>query len=287
MGLALLLATQSACSGNAPQAGPPEMAAAPVITAKAELKTVPVEIHAIGQAQPYSTVSIEPQISGQLVGVHFREGQDVRKGDLLFTIDKKSFEASLAQTQATLAKDKAQAANSAAQAARYKQLLAQGISSREQDDQIQAQAHADAAQVAADEAMVQTMQLQLQYCEIKSPIDGRTGKLQVYPGNLVKANDVPVLVVINQIAPIYVDFSVPEQFLPDVKKYLDQGRLPVQAYTQDDTLHPETGTLTFFDNSVDSTTGTIKLRATFPNEDHRLWPGQFLNRIIHFTPKRI
>jgi multidrug efflux system membrane fusion protein len=242
-----------------------------------------VEIHAIGQAQPYSTVSVKPQVTAQLMAIHFTEGQDVNKGELLFTLDKLPFETALAQAQATLTKDKAQSANSAAQQQRYAKLLAAGIASKEQTDQLQAQADADRAVVAADTAAVETARLQLEYCTITAPISGRTGALQVYPGNLVKANDVPVLVVINQVTPIYVDFSVPERYLGEITKYLAAGRLPVQAYTPDDAAHPESGTLTFFDNTVDAATGTLKLRATFPNSDRRIWPGQFLNCVVRLS----
>jgi multidrug efflux system membrane fusion protein len=282
-GTALLLVGEVACSGGSGTPVAPADPGAPVSVAVATTKNVPVEIHAIGQAQPYSTVSVKPQVTAQLMAIHFREGQDVNKGDLLFTLDKQPFETALAQAQATLAKDKAQALNSAAQQERYAKLLAAGIASKEQIDQFQAQADADRALVKADAAAVETARLQLQYCTITAPISGRTGALQVYPGNLVKANDVPVLVVINQVTPIYVDFSVPERYLAQVTKYLAAGRLPVQGYTPDDVAHPESGTLTFFDNTVDAATGTLKLRATFPNTDRRIWPGQFLNCVVRLS----
>jgi membrane fusion protein, multidrug efflux system len=282
--LALLLGCEVACSGGGgATAGSDQIPGAPVSVARAVTKDVPVEIHAIGQAQPYSTVSLKPQVTAELMAVHFREGQDVHKGDLLFTLDKQPFQTALLQAQATLAKDKAQAANSAAQQQRYAKLLAAGIASKEQSDQLQAQADADRALVNADAAAVETARLQLQYCTIISPIDGRTGAVMVYPGNLVKANDVPVLVVINQVTPIYVDFSVPERYFAQVTKYLAAGHLPVQGYTPDDPTHPENGTLTFIDNTVDATTGTLKLRGTFPNTDRRIWPGQFLNCVVRLA----
>jgi len=284
--MALLLVSEGGCSGGSGTAARPSDPGAPVTVARAETKNVPVEIHAIGQAQPYSTVSVKPQVTAQLMAIHFREGQDVNKGDLLFTLDKQPFQSALAQAQATLAKDKAQALNSAAQQQRYLKLLAAGIASKEQTDQMEAQADADRALVNADTAAVETARLQLQYCTITAPISGRTGALQVYPGNLVKANDVPVLVVINQVTPIYVDFSVPEANLASVTKYLAAGRLPVQGYTPDDVAHPETGTLTFFDNTVDAATGTLKLRATFPNTDRRIWPGQFLNCVVRLSEEK-
>jgi multidrug efflux system membrane fusion protein len=248
--------------------------AVPVSVAKATLKTVPINLTSIGTGEAYSTVSIKSQVNGVLESVHFGQGDFVKKGDLLFTLDKRPFEAALEQARATLARDKAQASLNRVQAERYSKLFAAGIAPKEQLDQVQATAEAQDATVRADEAAAKQAELDLQYCTISSPIDGRTGALQVYPGNLVKQNDVPILIVINQITPIYVNFSVPEQYLGDVKKYMAQGRLQVQATPNGET-GAETGTLTFVDNAVDNTTGTIKLKATFSNSDHRLWPGQF------------
>jgi len=248
--------------------------AVPVNVAKAVKKTVPIQLSAIGTAEAYSTVSIKGQVNAVLKEVHFKQGDFVKKGDLLFTLDARPFQASLAQAQANLARDKAQADLTIVQAERYKKLYDQGISAREQYDQMQANAAAQQGSVHADEAAVESAKLQLQYCAIYSPVDGRTGALQVYPGNLVKQNDVPVLVVINQIAPLYEDFSVPEQYLGVIKKYMDGGRLQIEATPYGDTA-AEVGYLTFVDNTVDNTTGTIKLKGTFANTDHRLWPGQF------------
>jgi multidrug efflux system membrane fusion protein len=260
------------CSSKTSAVGP-DMAV-PVTVAKAVKKTVPVELSAIGTAEAYSTVSIKGQVNAVLKEVHFKQGNFVKKGDLLFSLDARPFQASLAQAQANLARDKAQADLTVVQAERYKKLYDEGISPKEQYDQMQANAAAQQGSVHADEAAVESAKLQLQYCEIYSPVDGRTGALQVYPGNLVKENDVPVLVVINQIAPLYLDFSVPEQYLGVIKKYMTAGRLQIEATPYGDTT-PETGYLTFVDNTVDNTTGTIKLKGTFENTDHRLWPGQF------------
>jgi membrane fusion protein, multidrug efflux system len=260
------------CSSKTSAVGP-DMAV-PVTVAKAVKKTVPVELSAIGTAEAYSTVSIKGQVNAVLKEVHFKQGDFVKKGDLLFSLDARPFQASLAQAQANLARDKAQADLTVVQAERYKKLYDEGISPKEQYDQMQANAAAQQGSVHADEAAVESAKLQLQYCEIYSPVDGRTGALQVYPGNLVKENDVPVLVVINQIAPLYLDFSVPEQYLGVIKKYMTAGRLQIEATPYGDTT-PETGYLTFVDNTVDNTTGTIKLKGTFENTDHRLWPGQF------------
>ncbi len=273
--LVLILATALSlvsCSSKTSAVGPD--LAVPVTVAKAVKKTVPIELSAIGTAEAYSTVSIKGQVNAVLKEVHFKQGDFVEKGDLLFTLDARPFQASLAQAQANLARDKAQADLTVVQAERYKKLYDEGISPKEQYDQMQANAAAQQGSVHADEAAVESAKLQLQYCEIYSPVDGRTGALQIYPGNLVKENDVPVLVVINQIAPLYEDFSVPEQYLGVIKKYMTAGRLQIEATPYGDTT-PETGYLTFVDNTVDNTTGTIKLKGTFENTDHRLWPGQF------------
>jgi multidrug efflux system membrane fusion protein len=245
-----------------------------VNVAKAVKKTVPIRLSAIGTAEAYSTVSIKGQVNAVLKEVHFKQGDFVKKGDLLFTLDARPFQASLDQAQANLARDKAQADLTIVQAERYKKLYDQGISAKEQYDQMQANAAAQQGSVHADEAAVESAKLQLQYCAIYSPVDGRTGALQVYPGNLVKENDVPILVVINEIAPLYEDFSVPEQYLGVIKKYMAGGRLQIEATPYGDTA-AEVGYLTFVDNTVDNTTGTIKLKGTFANTDHRLWPGQF------------
>jgi multidrug efflux system membrane fusion protein len=262
----------SACTTRTAETAP--NLAVPVTVAKAEQKTVPINLTAIGTAEAFSTVSIKSQVNAILEQVHFKQGDFVKKGDLLFTLDARPFQSSLAQAQANLARDKAQEELNQVQATRYEKLFAAGVAPREQYDQMRANADAQQALVHADEAAVESAKLQLQYCTIYSPVDGRTGALQVYPGNLVKENDVPVLVVINEISPIFVDFAVPEQYLGVVKKYMTGGRLQIQSTPYGDTV-AETGYLTFVDNNVDNTTGTIKLKGTFPNGDHRLWPGQF------------
>lgn len=274
-GLVLLLAASlaSASCSSKTAANAPDLAV-PVSVAKAVKKTVPIELSAISTGEAYSTVSIKGQVNAVLKEVHFKQGDFVKKGDLLFTLDARPFQASLAQAQANLDRDKAQADLTVVQAERYKKLYDQGIAPKEQYDQMQANAAAQQGSVHADEAAAESAKLQLQYCAIYSPVDGRTGALQVYPGNLVKENDVPVLVVINQIAPLYEDFSEPEQYLGVIKKYMAGGRLQIEATPYGDTV-PEAGYLSFVDNTVDNTTGTIKLKGTFANADHRLWPGQF------------
>jgi membrane fusion protein, multidrug efflux system len=269
LGTCVLLA---ACSTQTVQTAP--NLAVPVSVAKAEQKTVPINLTAIGTAEAFSTVSIKSQVNAILEQVHFKQGDFVKKGDLLFTLDARPFQSSLAQAQANLARDQAQDELNKVQESRYEKLYAAGVAAKEQFDQMKANADAQEALVHADQAAVQSAKLQLQYCTIYAPVDGRTGALQVYPGNLVKENDVPILVVINQVSPIFLDFSVPEQYLGVVKKYMERGRLEIEATPYGETV-PETGYLTFVDNTVDNTTGTIKLKGTFPNNDHKLWPGQF------------
>ncbi|HUK29485.1 MAG TPA: efflux RND transporter periplasmic adaptor subunit, partial [Candidatus Acidoferrum sp.] len=271
----------SGCQKPQAAAGPP--AAVPVRVAKAELRTIPVQLTAIGNVEAFATVSVKPLVAGELQSIHFAEGQDVHKGDLLFVIDRKPYQAALDQAEANLARDKATAVNARVEATRYANLFAQGVTSREQTDQATSTADAAEALVRSDQAAVDYAKLNLEYCTINSPIDGRTGSYQVKPGNLVKANDVPVLIVINQITPIYLDFSVPEQFLADIKKYMAQSTLHVQATIPTDPGKAEIGTVTFVDNTVDITTGTIKLKATFANEQRRLWPGQYVNTVLTLT----
>ena len=265
------------------QAAAPGAPTVPVTVAQVTKKSVPLEIEAIGSVMPYRTVSVEPQVTGQLLSVHFKEGQDVKKGDLLFSIDRAPFQAALDQALGKLAHDKAQAANSALILQRTQRLDAEKISSKEQLDQAQAASAQDQAAVRTDEAALEYARLQLNYCSVYSPVDGRTGSLLVHPGNLVKANDLPVLVVINQVTPVYVAYAIPERYLAEVRKYMAKGSLGVGAVIPDDPQHPEAGTLTFVDNTVDRATGTIQLKATFPNRNRRLWPGQFVNTIVRLA----
>ncbi len=269
------------CSGT--KAAPPAQSAVPVLAATVEQKSVPLQVRAIATVEPYSTVSVKTQITGELTGVYFREGQDVKKGDLIFTLDKRPLEAALKQAEATLARDQAQAANARIQARRYEALWKEGVVSKEETDQIQSNADAQDAAVAADKAAVENARVQLVYCSIYSPINGRTGNLMIHQGNMIKANDTPFLVNINQIQPIYVTFTVPEQYLADIKKYASRGKLRVEALIPNDTRGPVVGTLSFIDNMVDQATGTIKLKGEFANTDRRLWPGQFVNATLTLT----
>ena len=283
--VALLLSFLPGCSDPSPQGNPAQAGGfppVPVMVGKTAEKTVPVQIQVIGNGEAYSTVQMKSQVDGQIDRVYFTEGQDVKKGDLLFTIDKRPFEASLARAQANLARDQAQLTNAQGQWDRNAQLFKDGIISKDQYDQFHTNVAALEATVRADEAAVETAKIELGYCSIFAPIDGRTGALQIHQGNLVKNNDA-ALVVINQISPLYVDFSVPEQYLPEIKRYMAAGKLHVHAAVRDDPSHPEEGYVSFVNNMVDTSTGTIMLKGTFANPGRRLWPGQFLNVVLTLT----
>jgi len=276
----LLICILSACSSKTP---PPRKPPVPVTAGTAAQKTVPVQISAIGNVEAYSTVSVKSQIGGVLTRVHFREGQDVNKGDLLFTIDPRPYEAALKQAEANLSKDNAQLANSRKEVQRYAELVKKGYVAQEQYDQISTNAASFEAIVNADMAVVENARLQLKYCYIYSPISGRTGNLMANEGNLIKANADTAIVVINQVQPIYVTFSVPEQSLSEIKRYMSEGNLKVEAILSKEDEKSEQGVLTFIDNAVDLATGTIKLKGTFANKGKRLWPGQFVNAVLTLT----
>jgi len=263
------------------KSGPPPRLPVPVTADTVIQKTVPVQIRAIGNIEAYSTVSVKSQIDGVLTRVHFKEGQDVRKGDLLFTIDPRPYEAALKQAEANLAKDTAQLDNARVEVGRYEELVKKGYVAREQYDQIKTNAAALEATVNADKALVENARVQLKYCYIYSPITGRTGYLVSNQGNLIKANADNPIVTVNQIQPIYATFSVPEQYLSEIKKYMSSGKVRVDAVIAKE--QTEEGVLTFVDNAVDVNTGTIKLRATFANKERHLWPGQFVDVIITLT----
>ncbi|HJZ77128.1 MAG TPA: efflux RND transporter periplasmic adaptor subunit [Vicinamibacterales bacterium] len=304
----------AACTSNTSAAGPGggggrggrgrggDSGPAPVVTATAVEKDVPVDLAAIGNVEAYASISIRSQVTGQLQEVAFREGDYVKKGDLLFSLDRRPFEAALAQADANLTRDKALLAQAEAQLARdassaeYQQLTAErqaqlvqrGIISRDQSEQARAQADATQAVVKADRASIESARAQLVaqqaavdaarvslgYTEIRSPIDGRTGVLEVKVGGLVTANNTE-LITVARVTPVYVTFSVPATHLPTIKRHLTSDPLQVIAVPQDADAEPATGKLTFVDNAVDVTTDTIKLKATFENADRRLWPGQF------------
>ena len=249
----------------------------PVTVATVQQKSVPLEITGIGTVIAATTVAVRAQITGEMTAVHFKEGDDVQQGQLLVSLDKRPFEAALQQAQATLERDTAQANNARAQAARYRDLQARGIATKEQVDTSTTQAAALDATVAADRASVDNARVQLEYATIDAPISGRTGLLQVHPGNLIRANDTIPIVTINRITPVYVSFAVPEAQLPELKRYMARGQLTVRALPPSETGNPSIGHINFIDNAVDTATGTIRVKGTFPNEDRRLWPGQFVN----------
>ena len=269
----------AACSGGKPEQ---HMKAdvVPVTADKAVQKNVPVQISAIGTVEAYSTVGIKAQTGGELTQVSFKEGQDVSKGGLLFTIDTRPYEAALRQAEAILARDSVQIENARQDVRRYEELVRKGYVARQQYDQVRTNAAALEATVNADKAMVENARLQLKYCSIYAPITGRTGSLIVNQGNLIKANADNPMVVINQIQRIYVSFSIPERYLPEIKKYKLLGRAKVEAALSKDDDHPAEGLLTFIDNAVDRTTGTIRLKATFANKEKQLWPGQYVNVVM-------
>ena len=283
--------------------------AVPVITAKVGQKDVPIDVAVVGNVEAYTTISVKAQVGGEITKVFFKEGDLVKKGDPLFTIDPRPLEAALAQVKANLAKDQALLAQAQANLARdiaqekyartesgrYNKLAAEGIVSKDQGEQFTSNADALAqsvmadraaiesarAQAVADQANIANAEVQLGYTSIKSPIDGRTGNLTIKQGNVVPPNTTE-LVTINQIEPIYATFAVPESKLNDVKKYMAGGKVQVLAKLQD-AAGSESGSLTFIDNNVDMTTGTIKLKGTFDNRDRKLWPGQFVNVILRLA----
>ncbi len=250
-------------------------AAVPVTVAAARLTSVADRLDAVASVEAYETVSLKAQAGGQIVGVRFAEGRDVRAGDLLFQIDPRPYRAALAQAEATLAHDEAQAQKAAADARRAEELFAQGVLAEEQHEQLASAATATRATVAADQAVVENARLSLAYTEIRAPISGRTGSVLVHEGNVVKAVDGSPLVVINRIDPIYVSFSVPEKRLGAIRAAQSRHVLGVEALVAGETTVPG-GTVTFVDNQVDGQSGTIRLKATFPNKAGRLWPGQFV-----------
>jgi multidrug efflux system membrane fusion protein len=285
---------------------------APVTVAKVSQKDVPIEVSVVGNVEAYATITIIPQVGGALTDVFFHEGDYVKKGDKLFTIDPRPLQAALAQSEANLLRDQALLGQANAnvardtasekyardEAGRYMKLFDEGIVSREQGDQYRTNADTLAqsvladkaaiesakAQMAADRASIDNARVQLSYTTLVSPINGKTGNLMVKQGNVVSANTTQ-LIGITQVEPIYVTFSVPETNLTDVKRFMAQSKLAVVAKTQDGEAATERGELTFVDNNVDMTTGTIKLKGTFENSDRKLWPGQYVNVTLRLTTR--
>ena len=266
--------------GNRSGRGGGSREAIPVLVAIAVQKSMPLQLRVVGNVESLSTVSIKSQVTGIITKVHFKEGQNVKKGDLLYTIDPRPLEAALKQAEAALTRDSAQLQNAREQARRYAELVEKQYVSREQYDQIRTNADALESTVQADKASVENAKVQLSYCYIYSPIDGQVGTYLVTEGNLVRSNDAAPLVTINQVTPIYVTFNVPEQNLAEVRSRMAGGKLKVAATFQSDQGRAEQGNLVFVDNTVDRTTGTIKLKAEFANGERRLWPGQYINVVL-------
>jgi len=254
--------------------GPPAVSV--TVTPVAQ-ETVPVRLAAIGNVEPYSTVALRARVDGQIVEVKFREGEPVGKGDVLFRIDPRPYEAALRQAEANALRDAAARDQAQSQARRYEELLQKNFVSKEAYAQIRTNAQTAEAVAKASQAALDNSRLSLEYATIRSPLDGYVGKVLLQAGNLVRANDANPLVVINQVRPIYVNFAVPEQNLPEVRKYMATGPLAAEVVPPDSQGARAEGRLVFVDNAVDPSTGTIRLRAQFPNEDAALWPGQFVN----------
>jgi multidrug efflux system membrane fusion protein len=275
----LLIAAAASLPGGCARKGTQRTAAppVPVTVAEAVAMDVPVSLGAIGTVEAYNTVSVTARVGGQLLAVGFREGQNVAAGDLLFQIDPAPYQAALARAQADLERDRATLVNAEADVARYADLVKKDYVTQQQYDAIVAAAAAARATAQGDSAAVESARLNLDYCTIRAPISGRTGNLLVKQGNLVIANGPSPLVTINQLVPIYVSFTIPEQQLAEAQRFSREGTLAVRAFLPSDSATFYSGKLTFIDNAVDEQTGTILLKATFPNRTRALWPGQFVH----------
>ncbi len=270
--LALLLAS---CGDNGANTARQDRAV-PVVTAKAVKRDVPRTLTAVGNVQPAASVAVKPQVGGQIVAVPVSSGQDVAKGQVLFQIDPRPYEANVREVQARLLRNQVLLKKAEEDKARFSRLVKQDAVSREQYDQAVTNAASQRAAVAQDEAALTSARLQLEYATIKAPVSGRVGEVLIDAGNVVKANDDRTLLVINTLAPAKIRFAVPERHLPEILRQHKAGAIPVTALPEGDTREAAVGRLSSVDNTVDQTTGTIRLEATFDNTDHRLWPGQFV-----------
>jgi len=281
--LCLYLVLPAGCAKETPSGGKSSGAAAdeaaPVLVAAVEQRDAPVDLRVFGFVEANLRVAVASQITGNLMTVHFKEGQSVRKGDRLFSIDPRPFEAALRQAEANLARDKANHENAVKEAQRQKELLAKGISSQGEYDTAQTAADALAGTLRADQAAVERATIDLGYCSIFSPMDARAGAWMAHPGNLVTANETN-LVVLNQVQPIQISFNVEQELLADIQKQMAARPLQVQALIPGGEDTPEIGALTFVDNTVDRTSGMIQMKATFPNSRERLWPGLYVNVVM-------
>jgi len=276
--LSLLLAAAVAAACSREQKAPPREGV-PVQAGLVSRRQMPVEVTVIGHVDPIASAAVKAQVGGQITEVLFKEGQEVQKGQPLLTIDPRPYEAALAQARANLERDRAIAKNAQADVQRYADLVAKEYVTAQQFDQAKMAAASSEATVRADEAAVENTRLQVEYCTVRSPFDGRTGSLLMQIGNVVKANDDRTLMTINQIRPIYVSFAIPERYFGEVGRRFHSERLVVRAALQDG-LPPAEGELTFVDNAVNTATGTIQLKGTFANKDGRLWPGQFVDVVL-------
>jgi multidrug efflux system membrane fusion protein len=280
--VALLLA---GCSKERdPGAGQKKRAAIPVTVADSVKKTLPLELAATGHVEASSTVDIRSQVTGTLKTVHFREGDSVKAGALLFTIDPRPFAANLAKAEADLAKDRASLDNARRESGRYSQAAQKGYVSQEQADQAATQVATLVATVKADEAAVDSARLELEYCSIRAPFTGRTGELLIHQGNLITENAATPMITLKRVEPILAAFTVPGQHLQDIARYQATGSLKVLATLQKQADSPAlAGQLAFIDNTVDPTTGMLRLKASFANENGRLWPGQLVEVRLELT----
>ena len=272
------IALAAAAGGCAKKEPPPRAEGVPVSIGTVARQDVPLEVRANGHVDPYSTVAIKARVGGQVTRVGFREGQNVHQGDVLFQIDSRPYASALAQAQAQLERDRAIAKKAEQDVQRYAELVAKDYVTKEQYDAVGSNVAAALATVKADEAAVENARLNLSYCTVAAPLSARTGAVLVYPGNMVKGNDDNPLVVLNQIQPVYVSFSVPESSLALIRQHGRPGQtLKVKAMPAGGTAEIQTGDLTFWNNTVDPTTGTILLKATFPNQNEVLWPGEYVD----------
>jgi multidrug efflux system membrane fusion protein len=281
-GLGLILAIRAALAGcssqqakNAKASTPPS--AIPVGVAIVKQGDFNVYLNGLGSVEAFNTVSLKTRIDGQIMQVNFREGQDVNKGETLLVIDPRPYEVALAQAQANLQKDEAQLTNAKAQYDRNRVLYEQGVIAKQELDTLQASFGTFEGTIASDKAAIKNAELNLTYCYIKSPIDGRIGLRQVDPGNYVTGAGGTALLVITQLHPIAVIFTIPQDQLQQVRDHMRQGSLDVDAYSSDDKTKLSSGKLLTIDNQIDATTGTVKLKAVFDNPDNNLWPNQFVN----------
>jgi multidrug efflux system membrane fusion protein len=260
--------------------------AVPVYAADARNMTVPLVVQAVGNVEAYASVAVKPQVTGAIAKQLVRDGQDVTEGQALFVIDQRSYQTAVHQAQAQLQKDQAQAAKAEDDLKRFQALFDQGAVSREQLDQMQTNARTLRASLSLDRAQIEQARLQLDYATIRAPISGRAGHVLVQVGNVVgKSNDDRTLLVINQVEPVFVTFAVPEAHLPTIQKMNAQGPLEVEAKSGEAEILG-VGRLTSIDNSVDKATGTIRLKAEFPNRERSLWPGQFVRVHLKLGERR-